>query len=291
MSDVSLSSESDYRGRSEGRYRYQSRPRSRSYDRYRKRDRYRSTSRERGGSDGRRSSRRRRRRHYDSDSSLSPSSSDSRDYAERDRTRKRHRKRDGPSKTVPSSCLALSDDIHKVAGKIAWSVRRNEVLKPLFAHGIKDIMKGLEIIAIARGYLGSDQEPGELMCQPSFYKDVIDSDTILFHLRSSKERKTDVDSSDAEFVTSSRSKVTSLAGAIAGRARDQNTGALVEAIGEDAVATMVKAMAKARVFLEKDAIDLAVVITTEEVEKKGVDRVQRVLKNFRGKCYLEKCNM
>lgn len=119
---------------------------------------------------------------------------------------------------------------------------------------------------------------------------------------------------DAEFVTSSRSKVTSLAGAIAGRvrtttviisvsiprhkhyyiclqARDQNTGALVEAIGEDAVATMVKAMAKARVFLEKDAIDLAVVITTEEVEKKGVDRVQRVLKNFRGKCYLEKCNM
>lgn len=117
---------------------------------------------------------------------------------------------------------------------------------------------------------------------------------------------------DAEFVTSSRSKVTSLAGAIAGRvrtptvmisvsipkyikyicvqARDQNTGALVEAIGEDAVATMVKAMAKARVFLEKDAIDLAVVITTEEVEKKGVDRVQRILKNFRGKCYLEKCN-
>ncbi len=119
---------------------------------------------------------------------------------------------------------------------------------------------------------------------------------------------------DAEFVTSSRSKITSLAGAIAGRvritavvisvsiymkestyhicvqARDQNTGALVQAIGEDAVATMVKAMAKARVFLEKDALDFAVVITTEQVEKKGVDRVHRVLKNFRGKCFLERCN-
>jgi hypothetical protein len=41
--------------------------------------------------------------------------------------------------------MQLSDDIHKVAGKIAWSVRRNEVLKPLFAHGLKDIMKGLEV--------------------------------------------------------------------------------------------------------------------------------------------------
>lgn len=41
--------------------------------------------------------------------------------------------------------MQVSGDIHKVAGKIAWSVRRNEVLKPLFAHGLKDIMKGLEV--------------------------------------------------------------------------------------------------------------------------------------------------
>lgn len=44
------------------------------------------------------------------------------------------------------NCLMqLSDDMNKVAGKIAWSVRRNEVLKPLFAHGPKDIMKSLEV--------------------------------------------------------------------------------------------------------------------------------------------------
>lgn len=64
-------------------------------------------------------------------------------------------------------------------------------------------------------------------------------------------------------------------------------GALVEAIGDEAVATAAMAMAKARIFLEDDKLDLRFVTKLEEIEKTGADGVTRTLTTFRLRAYLE----
>lgn len=176
------------------------------------------------------------------------------------------------------------DHVVRLAGKIAWNARRDQHM-PLLASGPPALATALGAISKAREFLGEDKEPLELLCQPAFRNKEMGA-SLAFFLSAEDSRRRDFEDSSARFTTSKNSKVSTLAGAIAGRARD-GVGALVEAIGDEAVATAAMAMAKARIFLEDDKLDLRFVTKLEEIEKTGADGVTRTLTTFRLRAYLE----
>lgn len=62
---------------------------------------------------------------------------------------------------------------------------------------------------------------------------------------------------------------------------------MIEAIGDDAVSIAIMAVAKARVFLRDDNLDIKCLVTLESIEKMGGDGIRRLLTSFKIKVYLE----
>ena len=223
----------------------------------------------------------------------------------------------------PPSYFEIShrDDVHKVAGKIAWNIRRTRCntskheedwcdvdMDPILAGGSASIATALGVIAKAREYVWSDEEPAELLFSIDFYggdsKDDDDDEyggrkkysrknrinfdgvvDVVIRLKKCEVRKED--GTDNVVVASSRSKVVPIAGAIAGRLREnKDDGVMIQAIGDDAVATMAMALAKARMFLHEDGIDFLVGVRLEEISKTGGDGVKRSLINFSCRCHV-----
>jgi stage V sporulation protein SpoVS len=220
--------------------------------------------------------------------------------------------------------ISHRDDPHKVAGKIAWNVRRTECRKndamdadcddwcdvdmdPILASGTASIATALGVIAKAREYVWSDEEPAELLFSIDFCEgDSKDDDDeyggrkkysrknrinfdgvvdVVIRLKKCEVRKED--GTDNVVVASSRSKVVPIAGAIAGRLREnKEDGVMIQAIGDDAVATMAMALAKARMFLHEDGIDFLVGVRLEEISKTGGDGVKRSLISFSCRCHV-----
>lgn len=173
------------------------------------------------------------------------------------------------------------------AGKIAWDIRRGENLKPIKASGPAAVATALGILARVREFLAEDTSPREIYFSPRFQSKHDSREKILFYLKTEQGQRRAPSDSEESLTVSSRSKIAPIAGAIAGRARDNRVGVLLEAIGDDAVQTCVSAMAMAREFLEGDRITFSAVVTLQEIKKEGKDGISRELINFRVKCYLD----
>ena len=212
--------------------------------------------------------------------------------------------------------ISHRDDPRKVAGKIAWNVRRTDDdsmkdvdMDPILASGSASIATALGVIATAREYVGSDQDPVELLFSIDFLHDDCgdDSDDDDEEERKNKNKKRRIDfdgvvdvvmrlkrcprryedGTENVVVASSRSKVVPLAGAIAGRLREnKGDGVMIEAIGDDAVAVMAMALAQARMFLHEDGIDFLVGVRLKEIRKTGGDGVRRSLISFSCRCHV-----
>ena len=139
----------------------------------------------------------------------------------------------------------------------------------MLATGPGAIATAVKALSEARKYVGEDEEPLEILSQPAF-RDEGMRQALAFYPVRTKERKTDFKDSSAQFTVSKMSKPAVVAGAIAGRAR-QGVGALLTAIGDDAVCNAVVAASKARVYLEEDKIDIRFVAWEESVDKHGRD--------------------
>lgn len=180
--------------------------------------------------------------------------------------------------------MSHRDDVHKVGGKIAWGARRDD-MQPLLATGTSAIAAAIRAISEARRYVGADREPLEILTQPAFRDEAMKQALAFYPVRTS-ERKLDYMESSAQFTVSKTSKAAVLAGAIAGRAR-QGVGAILTAIGDDAVCVAAVAAAKARIYLEQDRLDIRFVVWEESIDKQGRDGRDVRLTATRFRFYVE----
>ncbi|KAH7621342.1 hypothetical protein NADE_006605 [Nannochloris sp. 'desiccata'] len=180
------------------------------------------------------------------------------------------RDRDTPEKEDLSGFVKISrhDESARVGGKIAWNARRGENL-PILASGAAAIYKAMEATAAARRFLGQDDRPLELVCQPAFRaENKLASMAIYFSTL--KKRYEDVLDSKTVISVSKKSNPVVVAGAIAARVRERSNP-LVTAIGEEAVCNAIMAIGRTRLYLEDDNLDVRFVAVVEEAELKGGD--------------------
>ncbi len=164
--------------------------------------------------------------------------------------------------------ISRHDDISRVGGKIAWNARRGEN-QPVLASGAAAIYKAMGAIAAARRFLGQDDRPLELVCQPAFRaENKLASMAIYFSTL--KTRYEGVLDSKTVISVSKTSKPTVVAGAIAARVRERSNP-LVTAIGDEAVCNAIMAIGRTRLYLEEDNLDIRFVALAEEAELKGGD--------------------
>ena len=160
------------------------------------------------------------------------------------------------------------ENIAKIAGKLAWKVRRNEELTPLSAKGPGAIATAMGVISKAREFLANDNK--DLVLVPSVLEQDPDDQglhyrdhaTIVFtlfptSLRHSMGRHLE------SLVVTSRSKAAKVAGAVAGRVRasveGEGAGAgedgavWLECSGDEAAMIMMLSLVKGRAYLRADS--------------------------------------
>ncbi|KAL6766956.1 EZY7 [Auxenochlorella protothecoides x Auxenochlorella symbiontica] len=170
------------------------------------------------------------------------------------------------------------------ASKIAWNARGDRHM-PLIATGAPAINIAIKAVAIARKYLEKDEL--ELMCQPAF-RDRKMGASLALYLSSvpAAELSSTLNSEFGELTVGKNSKPQTVAGAIAGRARD-GTGVVVTSIGPDAVCNACVATCHARIYLEDDKIDVRAIPIFEEVEKTSVDGSMHTMTALKLKVLIE----
>ncbi|KAG2498725.1 hypothetical protein HYH03_003465 [Edaphochlamys debaryana] len=135
----------------------------------------------------------------------------------------------------------------------------------LLTIGGQSINQAVKAIAIARYDLS--KENLQLSFQPAFRHTDRTKPLIAFYV--SKERaRPQAHGDDVVLTVASGSKIVPVAGAIAGKIREQLKISLL-AIGVDAVTNAVLAIGNARLFLEQDNYDIRVEPEFEKVEKHG----------------------
>lgn len=158
------------------------------------------------------------------------------------------------------------ENIAKIAGKLAWQVRRNEELTPLAAKGPGAIATAMGVISKARHFLVNDNK--DLMMVPSVLEQDPDDQglhyrdhaTIVFslyptdhcHNVTSDEGRSDT------LVVTNRSKAAKVAGAVAGRARASRSAGWddavwLECVGDEAAMIMMLSLVKGRAYLREDS--------------------------------------
>lgn len=160
-----------------------------------------------------------------------------------------------------------SQDAKDIAHRICESCRVGEP-PALLTIGGQSINQAVKAIAIARADLS--KEGFQLSFQPAFRHTDRTKPLIAFYV--AKERTTRQQQSthtdDVTLTVASGSKIVPVAGAIAGKIRENLKISLV-AIGVDAVTNAVLAVGNARLFLEQDNYDIRVEPEFEKVEKNG----------------------
>lgn len=111
------------------------------------------------------------------------------------------------------------ENVSKSAGKIAWNARRDEKMKPLLASGPAAVATALGILAKVRKFLAEDESPRDLLFVAVYEEKKQSLGKIIFHLKVEPERMRETSSNDETLTVSSRSKIASIAGAIAKRVR------------------------------------------------------------------------
>jgi stage V sporulation protein S len=177
-----------------------------------------------------------------------------------------------------SRALKVSGDseVKKVAGAIAHCVRIGGAPPALMCTGALAINQAIKSLAIARTYLLDDEEDedGEttdLICQPQFDGD---SDKCVLRLRMSRPINMDMDYE--ELRTSPNSEPHIVAGAIAGKIRDDERVGIVS-VGSGAVLNAVKSIFISRRYLKEDRIDVKFTPSFTKVTLPGRDEMNGIL--------------
>jgi len=127
----------------------------------------------------------------------------------------------------------------------------------------------MEATAAARRFLGQDDRPMELVCQPAFRAENKLA-SMAIYLSTLKTRYENVLISKAVISVSKKSNPIVVAGAIAARVRERYNP-LISAIGEEAVCNAIMAIGRTRLYLEDDNLDVRFVPIVEEADLKGGD--------------------
>lgn len=145
--------------------------------------------------------------------------------------------------------VSSASDCKKVAGSICYVTRAGGP-PALLALGPTAINQAAKAVAIARGFL--IEEDTYLYCQPE-YRDVKHSSVCLHLLEVSNLRKGGRKA--VELTAAKHTEPRSLAGAIAGKVREEQRFSIT-AIGGEAVNIAISAIAYAREYLADDELDI-----------------------------------
>jgi len=152
-----------------------------------------------------------------------------------------------------------------VAGAICNVVReaRGRVAPSVLATGPQAINQAMKAIAIARKYLLEESKPVDLLCFPKFEQDVRSGSNVCFELQQSDAVEREPLESD--LAVKDKTDVYKLAGAIAGRVRD-NEEVAVTTKGPVPVLIAVKAMATAQEYVAEEGLDLKFCVSIVDLE-------------------------
>mmetsp|Transcript_7481 Transcript_7481/g.22666 ORF Transcript_7481/g.22666 Transcript_7481/m.22666 type:complete len:220 (-) Transcript_7481:596-1255(-) len=169
----------------------------------------------------------------------------------------------GDLETPPNSIkVSGGTDVHRLATQIVDLCRANDP-PALLTIGNPSINQAVKGIAVAHQILMEERQ--ELVFQPAFRHVNRTKPLIAFYL--STQPPTHVGQL-TELSVAAQSRITPVAGAIAGRIRDGLTVSLV-AIGVDAVTNAVLATGNARLFLEQDNLDIKIQPEFTKLHKNG----------------------
>jgi len=171
---------------------------------------------------------------------------------------------------TPAGSIKVSStyEVPKLAEAICVAARAMGDLPPLLTIGNASINQCVKGIAAAFAELS--KEGIELSFQPAFRHENRTRALIAFYLTATTGRPVRVieDAEGSQLSVGASSKIVSLAGAIAGRVRDNNHVQII-AVGVDAVTNAVLAAGNARLFLEKDNMDIKVRSEFIKIPKNG----------------------
>lgn len=155
----------------------------------------------------------------------------------------------------------------EIAGRIVDSCRAGDS-PALLTIGGPSINQAVKAIAIARSVLEKDGL--NITFQPAFRHSDRTKPLIAFYVAQQRivAQRNAPGQEEVTLTVAGHSKITPIAGAIAGKVRENLLTSLV-AIGVDAVTNAVLAIGNARLYLEQDNCDLRVAPDFEKVDKGG----------------------
>lgn len=161
----------------------------------------------------------------------------------------------------PPNSIKVSStyEVNKLADVLCEACRSNGAidLPPLLTIGNNSINQAVKGMAVAYAELA--KEGIDLTFQPAFRHENRTRPLIAFYLSITQGRAVRVieDGEGQQLSVGSQSKIVALAGAVAGRVREHGHVQII-AVGVDAVTNAVLAAGNARLFLEKDGMDIKV---------------------------------
>ncbi|GAX73430.1 hypothetical protein CEUSTIGMA_g882.t1 [Chlamydomonas eustigma] len=209
---------------------------------------------------------------YDSRSRSSTRSrrSPQRDHPYDRNSSRNKRYEDDDLEVVPDNSIKVSatSDVTALSQQISDSCLNNDP-HTLLTIGNNSINQAVKGIAVANAEL--NKRNLQLTFQPAFRDENRTRPRIAFYLSTSRYRQDDLheDESDSTQLTvAGQSKIKPVAGAIAGRIRE-NTYVVATAVGVDAVSNAVLAAGNARLYLESEGLDVKVLPAFTKIEKNG----------------------
>lgn len=175
--------------------------------------------------------------------------------------------------TPPNSIKVSSTyEVNKLAEVLSEACRSMGVIElpPLLTIGNNSINQAVKGMAVAYADLFKDGM--ELTFQPAFRHENRTRPLIAFYLALSQGRavRNFEDGEGQQLSVGSQSKIVALAGAVAGRVREHGHVQII-AVGVDAVTNAVLAVGNARLFLEKDGMDIKVRPEFIKLNKNGTE--------------------
>lgn len=154
---------------------------------------------------------------------------------------------------------------NKLAGAICNAARETVggELPAVMATGPQAINQAIKGIAIARKYLLEDDNPTDLVVQAQFEQDLRDGSNVRLQLK--KSRPIRREPMEEDLSAKDKTDCFKLAGAIAGRVRD-NEQVAVTTKGSIPVLVTIKATALAQDYLADEGIDLKFAVQFRDLE-------------------------
>lgn len=152
-----------------------------------------------------------------------------------------------------------------VAGAICNVVRESRSNNPpnIMATGPAAINQAIKAIAIARKYLLDEEQPIDILVEPTFEQDIRQGSNVVFKLE--KSEPISREPTEADLSCKDKTDYTKLAGAISMRIRDGEEVALTIK-GPVPVLVSIKAIAQAQAYLTDDGIGVKFAVQFRDLE-------------------------